>query len=92
MKSYTLNYANGGKCTEFFAENDEEAVELALCQIVAGGSSYCAEPVAADQWDQAGMNNDDGPCKRLLIWSDEASAENDSGANAIAQIETIGQA
>jgi len=97
MKSYTLNYAGSGVCTEFFAPNDKEALELAASMIVGGG--HCidndgnrSEPVIADQWDADGYNDDDEPCKRILIWACEADAENDNGAKSIAQVETVGAA
>ena len=84
MTSYTLNLADGGQCTEFFARDDAHA------QLIAENMLDNYGLVFAEQWDSDGYNDDDEPCKRLLIWVDEASAENDSGANAIAQIETVG--
>lgn len=97
MKSYTLNYAGSGVCKEFFAPNDKEAIELAIGFIISGGNCIDDdgnrfEPVAADQWDAAGYNDDDEPCKRILFWACEVDAENDNGAKSIAQVETVGAA
>jgi hypothetical protein len=84
MKSYTLNIAGTGECSEFFAENDTEAERIAEGMLGRDGLVFC------DQWDADGVNDDDEPCKRLLIWANEEDAENDAGAKSIAQIETIG--
>jgi hypothetical protein len=86
MKSYTLNIAGTGECSEFFADNDTEAEAVAARMLARDGLVFC------DQWDADGVNDDDEPCKRLLIWASEEDAENDAGANSIAQIETIGNA
>lgn len=83
-KSYTLNIAGTGECTEFFADSDAEA------EIIAGRMLNRDGLVFADQWDADGVNDDDEPCKRLLVWASEEDAENDSGAKSLAQIETIG--
>ena len=95
MKSYTLRYAGSGVCKEFFAPNDKEALELAACMVVGDcfdKDGNRSEPVIADQWDSDGYNDDDEPCKRILIWACESDAENDNGAKSIAQVETIGAA
>lgn len=84
MKSYVLSWSDGAT-SEIMAADDDAAIEQATT--ILGG-----DPVIADQWDADGWNDDDEPCKRLLIWSDEASAENDDGKNAIAQLSTVGRA
>lgn len=85
MKSYVLSMAGSGETVEIFADNDTEAIAQAERRL--GG-----DVVVCDQWDADGRNGDDEPCKRLLIWADEESAENDDGANAIAQLSTVGDA
>ena len=85
MKSYVLSYSGSGATSEIYADSDSAAIKQAVALI--GG-----EPVVCDQWDADGCNGDDEPCKRLLIWSDEGSSENDDGANAVAQLSTVGQA
>lgn len=87
MQSYTLNLAGGGQCTEFHAANDAEAERIAMERL----SDY-PEAVACDQWDAAGWNGDNEPCKRLLIWETEEASEGDAGQNAIAEIQTVGNA
>ena len=84
MRSYTLNIAGTGECSELFAENDTEAERIAEGMLGRDSLVFC------DQWDADGVNDDDEPCKRLLIWANEEDAENDAGAKSIAQIETIG--
>lgn len=85
MKSYTLNHASTGATSEINAETDAEAIDKAA-QLLGG------EPVVADQWDADGVNGDDEPCKRILFWADEDSADNDDGGNAIAELSTTGNA
>ena len=90
MKPYTLNIAGTGECSEFFAPDDETAEALAVEMLSV---IYHRDNVTVcDQWDANGVNDDDEPCKRLLIWASEEDAENDAGAKSIAQIETIGAA
>jgi hypothetical protein len=89
MKSYTLNIAGTGECIEFFADDDSHAESQARGMLVHDGYD---DVVVCDQWDADGVNDDDEPCKRLLIWASEEDAENDAGAKSIAQIETIGDA
>jgi hypothetical protein len=86
MQSYTLNLTSGGQCTEFFAQNDTEAERIALERL------GLPDAVACDQWDAAGWNDADEPCKRLLIWETEEDSENDAGQKAVAEIQTIGNA
>lgn len=94
MKSYTLNYVGSGECSEFFAENDREAAEIAAFRVSGccfdKNAGRFTEPVVAEQWDAAGLNDDDEPCKRLLIWECEQDAVDNNGSKAIAQVETIG--
>lgn len=85
MKRYVLSYSGSGATSEIYANSDADAIRQAATLV--GG-----EPVVCDQWDADGSNGDDEPCKRLLIWADEGSSENDDGANAIAQLLTVGRA
>lgn len=85
MKSYVLSWAGSGATSEIFAKNDDDAVSQA--SDILGG-----EVVVADQWDSDGFNGEDEPCKRILFWANEEDADNDPGANAIAQLSTVGQA
>lgn len=85
MKSYTLNFAGTGATSEIFAKDDQDAISQAT--LVIGG-----DPVVCDQWDSDGINDDDQPCKRLLIWASEEDADNDDGANAVAELSTVGRA
>lgn len=41
--------------------------------------------VLADEWDTYGADG----AERLLVWESEEAAENDSGVNAICQIERV---
>jgi hypothetical protein len=82
MKTYVLRMAGSGEVTEIHAESDADATRQATERL--------GNVVVCDSWDADGYNGDDQPCKRLLIWADEASAKNDAGANAIAQLSTGG--
>ena len=84
MKSYTLNWSGSGATSEIHAAND--AAAIAEAESIIGG-----DVVVADQWDADGTNDDDEPCKRILFWADEESADNDDGANAIAELSTVGR-
>lgn len=85
MKSYVLSLADSGATSEIYADSDDAAIDQASS--ILGG-----DPVVADQWDDDGQNDDDEPCKRILFWADEESAENDAGAKSIAQLSTVGRA
>jgi hypothetical protein len=85
MKSYVLSWAGSGATSEINAANDADAIREAVG--IIGG-----DPVVSDDWDADGFNADDEPCKRLLFWANEADAENDAGANAVAQLSTVGSA
>ncbi len=45
--------------------------------------------IYAEQWDADGVNDDGKTMERLLVWATEEDAENDPGANAVAQFERI---
>jgi hypothetical protein len=88
MNSYVLEYANGA-IDELCARDDDHAVSMALNILRDLGHD---DAVAADQWDSDGTNDDGEPMKRILIWSCEEDAQNDSGAKSIAQLTTGGAA
>lgn len=85
MKSYVWSEAGSGATTEFFAESDKAAIKQILSEQPEG-------TVVAYDWDADGQNDDGDPCKRILFWASEEDAKNDPGANAIGQLETVGQA
>lgn len=85
MKSYVLSFSGSGETSEINAANDDAAIKEAI-------NLLGEDTVVAEQWDADGYNDDDKPCKRILFWADEESAENDAGANAIAQLSTVGNA
>lgn len=87
MKSYTLNMAGSGEVTEFWADSDEEAI--AEVTVMLRDRGY--DPVINDSWDADGENDDGLPTKRLLVWGSEEESLNDDGANAIAEVSTIGR-
>ena len=78
MTRYTLEWADG-RVTDIVADDDASAETAAMAR-------FGADAVAAEQWDDAGVNDDGEPCERLLIWADEEAAENDPGSNAVAQL------
>ena len=82
MNCYILNHA--GATSEIFAANDIEAISQA--EMILG------DVVVADQWDSDGRNDDGEPCRRLLIWADDESAQHDDGSHAIASLSTVGRA
>lgn len=85
MKSYVLSYNGTGAISEIYADNDAQAI----CQAL---DLLGDDAVEADQWDSDGQNDEGEPCKRILFWGDEESAENDPGINSIAQLSTVGRA
>ena len=84
MKSYVLNFTGTGATSEIYANTDADAISQAVT--IIGG-----DPVVCDQWDADGRNDDNEPCKRVLIWSSEEDADNDDGKNAVAELSTVGQ-
>ena len=83
MKNYVLSWNGSGATSEINAQNDAAAIAEAA-ELIGG------KPIVADQWDGDGLDDDDRPCKRILFWTTEDDAENDSGQNAIAQLSTTG--
>jgi hypothetical protein len=65
--SYMLVPINGGILTAFESASDAEAI--AFASEVIGGS-----PVAAQEWQNAGLNDDDEPMLSLLFWADQETA------------------
>ena len=81
MTTYVLEHANGAKQT-IEAEHDADAASEAL-EIIGD------DAVAAEQWDADGTNDDGEPMERLLIWATEADAQDDPGANAVAELTVV---
>ena len=90
MARYVLNMAGSGECDEFVADNDTAARKIASGMLADRGFD-AAKLVFCDSWDSDGENDEGQPCKRLLVWANESDADNDDGANAIAEISTIGR-
>jgi hypothetical protein len=86
MTSYTLNMAGSGECDEFFAAQDGDAEREALRMLADRGYP---DAIPADHWDGDGKNDDGQPCERLLFWANADDAENDPGAESIAQLEVV---
>jgi len=60
---------NGGMLTAFESVSDADAITFAS-QIIGGS------PVAASEWQEAGLNDDDEPMLSLLFWADHETAGN----------------
>jgi hypothetical protein len=86
MNSYVITTPNG-ELSERHFDSDSEAERWAIDWI--GNVLGYEDAVAADQWDADGTNDDDEPMERLLFWASEEDAENDAGANAIAQLSVV---
>jgi hypothetical protein len=81
MKNYTLEMADGsGRSNGYFA-NDKDAVAWAVSVLEQHGND--AGEIVVGDWETRNPDSD-----RRLFWSDAKSADNDSGANAIAQLIT----
>ncbi len=87
MKEYYLERNGSGAGTDILAHDDQDAIERAL--LILRDDGYM---VVADQWDDCGLNDEEEPVKRILIWWCEEDSRNDSGANSLAQLTTIGRA
>ena len=82
MSKYVMNYAGSGATREIVADNDTEAELIALRLI--GPDAF-----AADQWDSDGVNDDDQPMERLLLWDCEEDSVNDDGGKAVAELTVV---
>jgi len=80
--NYVLNRAGSGAISEICAEDDCDAISQAT-ELLGG------DPVAADQWDADGSDDDGGPMERLLFWENSHYAANDPGQNSIAQLTVV---
>jgi hypothetical protein len=79
MKSYTLEMADGSGLSEGHFSSDRDAVAWAVSVLEQRGND-AAELVTGD-WE---TRNPDSV--RKLFWANEESAEDDTGANAIAHL------
>lgn len=84
MKSYTLEMADGSGLSEGHFNTDKDAVAWAVSVLEQQGND-AAELVAGD-WETRTPDS-----LRKLFWADEESAEDDTGANAIAHLVKIAQ-
>lgn len=86
MASYVLNFANGGTSEGQFSD-DQSARSWAVGTMEHHG--FDISEIVTGDWDADGYNDDNRPCERMLIWANDSDAENDAGANAIAQLQVV---
>ena len=86
MKSYVLNFANGGTSEAYF---DTDAAAQTWVIVTLENHGYDADEIVTGDWDANGYNDENQACERMLFWANEADAENDPGANAIASLEVV---
>jgi hypothetical protein len=79
MKSYTLEMADGSGLSEGHFNSDKDAVAWAVSVLEQRGND-AAELVTGD-WESRNPDS-----LRKLFWADEESAQDDTGANAIAHL------
>lgn len=79
MKSYTLEMADGSGLSEGFFETDSDAITWAVSVLEHRGCD-AAELVAGD-WETRAPDS-----VRKLFWANERTADDDTGANAIAHL------
>ena len=79
MKSYTLEMADGSGLSEGFFGTDRDAIAWAVSVLEQRGCD-AAELVAGD-WETRSPDS-----VRQLFWANEATADDDTGANAIAHL------
>ena len=88
MKSYVLEFAGSGEVCEGYFETDNEAIAFAESVLEARGHE--PSKLVRGDWDADGQNDDGEQCYRMLFWANEDDAENDAGANSIAQLCKVG--
>ena len=69
---YEITHSNGTRATEHDTETEARAEVERI---------YGSDVVYQDDWQSDGPDSE-----RLLVWTDEESADNDPGANAVASI------
>jgi hypothetical protein len=79
MKSYTLEMADGSGLSEGFFNSDKDAVAWAVSVLEQRG--YERVEMVAGDWETRTPDS-----VRRLFWADEESAEDDTGAKAIANL------
>jgi len=84
MMNYTIEFSGSGEVSEGSFANDTMAIKWVESVLEARGFD-AAESVSGD-WDQAGQNDDGDQCWRMLFWTSEDDANNDSGARAYCQL------
>ena len=88
MTSYTIEFNGTGEVSEGQFRNDTEA--QAWVESVLESRGYDADDLSTSDWDADGLNDDGQQCYRMLFWSDEKSAQNDSGVKSICQLCKVG--
>ncbi len=83
-KTYTIEFNGTGEVSEGVFANDTEATGWVESVLEARG--YNTDDVVSGDWDADGHNDEGQECERMLFWADEASSENDSGANAVCKL------
>ena len=79
MKSYTLEMADGSGLSEGHFGNDTDAITWAVSVLEQRGND--ASELVAGDWETRSPDS-----VRKLFWADDESAEDDTGANAIAHL------
>jgi len=88
MKSYVLEIADSGEVCEGNFGSEVDAVLWAEAVLATRGHNR--EKIATGGWDAKGQNDDGEQCYRMLFWANKNDAENDAGANSIAQLCKVG--
>ena len=86
MTSYVLSFASGAISEGWFAD-DQGAKSWATDLLENHG--YDPSEIVTGDWDANGYNDENQACERMLFWANEADAENDPGANAIASLGVV---
>lgn len=89
MTSYTIEMNGSGLTSEGNFRNDTEA--QAWVESVLEASGYEVDDLVFGDWDADGKNDDGKPCYRMLVWANEADAENDAGESSICQLCKVGK-
>jgi hypothetical protein len=77
MKKYILQTADGSERINGYFDDPRNAAAWAMSILATCGTG----DIVVGDWETRSPDSE-----RKLFWRDEASADNDSGANAIAQL------